>query len=479
MIEIDTVNESNDIKNALFDSDEFSCRVLKYMARFDTTLQGARDAKVKPQDFQSGLKGTKLYQELAKLIFEFKVAPIDISTFNIYYKAKEEKGSFKNYHSVNIDEAVVEIFEGEVTEADRLNTEAMLTDFVVRRREKKVLEDKKQNAEWVRNELNQIHDERVSISVSKDAEFISPFTEFVSTTQRPVIKMGMGIMDSKGGSIGPEECGLIIGHSGTGKTAVASYMMRGVALNGRKVLYISAEEPARNIVNRWYSQTFNMNYTDLHRGEFDTERLKREAWDSLDDDRRAQLSRLNIVDVRSVYPLNRRAIEEILERKADAGFIPDVVCIDQMDYLRPMKSVAKNTGKWQEYEYIAFDCDTLSQYKIGGTEKIALWVLHQATGDMQWDFTYNDIAGFKGIVKPFDLAVGIGREDRESNHINLFSLKVRHSEHFRSPQFADFAHMSFKEDLSYKPKAVRDKEEKKFSKAKKAVKPAEEVEAAE
>ena len=477
MIEIDTIGESNDIKNALFDSDEFSVRVLKYMARFDSTLQVARLAKIKPKDFQAGLHGTKLYQELSKLIFEFKVAPIDISTFNIYYKAKEEKGSFKSYHSVNIDEAVAEIFEGEVEEADRLNTEAMLSDFVVRRREQKVLQDKKANAEWVREQLNQIHDERVSMSVAKDAEFISPFTEYVETIQRPIIKMGMGIMDSKGGSIGPEECGLIIGHSGTGKTAVASYMMRGVALNGRKVLYISAEEPARNIVNRWYAQTFNMNYTDLHRGEAITERQKREAWEQLDEDARTQLSRLNIVDVRGVNPLNRRAIEEVLERKADAGFIPDVICIDQMDYLRPMRAVAKGTGKWQEYENIAFDCDELSQYKIGGTEKIALWVLHQATGDMKWDFTYNDISGFKGIVKPFDLAVGIGREDRESNHINLFSMKVRHSEHFRSPQFADFAHMSFTEDLSYKPKEVREKEAKKFAKAKGPAKPAQEVEA--
>lgn len=451
--------EDNGAQNALFDSDEFSLRILKYMSRDNTFFESVRAAKIKPDDFVSGTKGTKLYKELAIIVFQFQVAPIDMPTWNIYYKAREAEGKFTNFHAQTINDTVETMFEDEIVPAEMENTRVLLNAFSLRRRTFKILQAKKDNAEWTRNELNKIFDEQQTITVSNEAEYISPFEQLVTSDKKTTFKMGMGLLDSKAGGVGPEECGLLLGHSGTGKTAVASFMMRGIALHGSKALYISAEEPARNIVNRWYAQQFNIDYTALYRGEAELE--KQQCFGNLTDDEREQLARLQIVDVRSVNPLNIDAIKKVLEQKADKGFIPNVVLIDQMDYLRPKRPVAKNAGKWQEYENVAFDCDELSQYKIAGTEPIALWVLHQATGDMKWEFTYNDIAGFKGIVKPFDLAIGIGREDRESTHINLFSLKVRHSEHFQSPQRADFARMKFEEDLTYKCKAVREKEEKK------------------
>jgi hypothetical protein len=120
-----------------------------------------------------------------------------------------------------------------------------------------------------------------------------------------------------------------------------------------------------------------------------------------------------------------------------------VIFIDQMDYMKPDRPVAKGAQKWQEFETIAFECDKLSQYRINGTHTFALWLVHQAKGNMLWEFGYDNISGFKGIVKPFDVALGVGRFSKDTPYINLFSMKVRHTQHFVQSYHALFENMNF------------------------------------
>jgi KaiC/GvpD/RAD55 family RecA-like ATPase len=304
------------------------------------------------------------------------------------------------------------------------------------------------------------------VRVSAHARTLDPFagTTPVKSSRTSGVLTGIGVLDNKTGGLGKGECGLIIGHSGSGKTAVASFMMRQMALHGQKVLYLSAEEPAENIIHRLYAQQFKIDYTEMYRGNKEME--KQQAFGELDNATREKLQRIRVIDIRDLTPIGEKGIQKVLEQQADAGFIPDAVIIDQMDYLRPEKGMAKDASKWQLYENVAFEMDHLSQYKIQDTHEIALWVLHQATGAPVWTFDYNQIAGFKGIVKQFDMVLGIGRESSDSSHINIFSLKVRHSEMFTAPHRADFNFMSFTPDLNYKPAFMQDKKKSKSKKEK-------------
>ena len=64
---------------------------------------------------------------------------------------------------------------------------------------------------------------------------------------------------------------------------------------------------------------------------------------------------------------------------------------------------------------------------------------------MKWEFGYDDIAGFRGIVKPFDMCLGVGRFSKEEPYINLFSIKTRHTEHVKQSYYAEFQYMKFTE----------------------------------
>ena len=64
----------------------------------------------------------------------------------------------------------------------------------------------------------------------------------------------------------PGEIGLLVGHSGTGQTSVASFAAVQLALAGANVIYATLEEPLGDIVNRMYAQEFGVSYSDLHRG---------------------------------------------------------------------------------------------------------------------------------------------------------------------------------------------------------------------
>lgn len=452
------------IKHFDYDDDDYSELLLKYLIRDSEVFTAAQRTKLLADDFIVGLKGSKLYKEFANVAFELNNSPCDKELFRIHLANKAEQGILNNYDGDKIEALFEMIFE--FTPQNTENIVDKLPEFIKHRRTNKILTAHKGEPLRVADELAKLNDEFTAVSVSAQAVVLDPFAGMVAVaaTNKKGIPTGVGKVDAKTGGLGRGECGLLIGHSGTGKTAVATYIMRKAAIAGFKALYISCEEPAENIIHRWYAQQFKINYTEMYRGNAEME--KQQAFGQITPEEKEDLSRLRIVDVRPMAPLSAKTIKEVIDQQVASGFIPAVVLIDQLDYLKPLKIVQKNAAKWQEYEQVAFELDHLSQQRIGPDEnEFALWVLHQATGDMTWEFTYNDIAGFKGIVKPFDIAIGIGREDREANHINLFSLKVRHSEHFKAPQLAEFGHMTFTDDPSYKPKEQREREDRSRTKA--------------
>jgi energy-coupling factor transporter ATP-binding protein EcfA2 len=261
------------------------------------------------------------------------------------------------------------------------------------------------------------------------------------------------------------ECGLLVGQSGCGKTAVISSIAISAARSGKKALYIALEEPHNNIINRWYANQFEISYTDLHYGKPGIDLVLNEAFKNLEEnDKRVLKENLDIIDARRLTPITTDQIKTLIENKAKQGFIPDIVLIDQMDYMRPVKTPTKSAAKWENYEEIAFNCDMLSQYKILDKHNFALWVVHQAKGEPMWTYGFDTISGFKGIVKPFDVAFGVGRPNRDTPYVNIFSLKVRHTQHVKRSYRADFQYMRFTDAGNWHPESLESAKKKKTSK---------------
>lgn len=451
----------------LYDTDDMSEIFLKCYLTSEEVNVLAKRCKFTPDDLVSGVKGMEIYKRFAEIGDNVGLVPCDKQVFNMHLNQAIDDKKLEDYEPEDIQTLFEYVFDKDVSKVSYMKEHA--PNFIIRRRALKIVTNKKDDTVAIQDELSKLADTIQDAKISAVAKVLDPGAVMVKATRAAGsgILFNIPLIDSKVGGLGKGECALILGHSGSGKTAIASFLTRQMGLQGKNVLYISAEEPAENIVHRIYAQAFNIDYSAMHRGEAEME--KQEAWGQMTDEERAKISRIRVVDVRDLTPISPKGLIKVIEQQAAAGFIADAVVVDQLDYTRPDKAMPKGTAKWQEYETTAFELDTtLSQHKIQGIHEFALVVIHQATGEMLWSYDYDKIAGCKGIVRPFDLAMGVGREDKEATHINLFSLKVRHASNFSLPMRADFSHMTFTADSGYKNKAEREKEARKSLRAQKA-----------
>lgn len=241
------------------------------------------------------------------------------------------------------------------------------------------------------------------------------------------------------------DVGLLVGHTGTGKTSYSTFVAIQFALAGSKVLLVTLEEPARNIVNRMYAQEFGVNYSDLHRGS-------QPAVDEVNaglkanSDRKAFLSNISILDL-SREPQQTHEIQDAITRKIGAGFRPDVVLLDQLERISVDSDEAESLGT-KSPECI--EASTLSMAirpatlirECLGEGNFITWVLHQVVGDCSLDFTTKEIEGGIDVAKHFDCVVGIGRAEKDSSQLRVFSMTP--AIRFEQVLDADFPHMRFK-----------------------------------
>lgn len=430
------------MSNALYNNTDIDEIFIKHFVRSKAVLDRAKELGIKGEDFlTSTLAGIRIYKHIVDLIFEINETPIDRKIVELGLGKKKDEGLLDKDDLQQIGPLLDWCYSSEALNEDYCCTH--LLPFMRYRRFSKAVDSFKDDPIQAYAEL---HKEALTITdkrVATDAKFASPFMSAMYSELSEGILTGFPKVDEVMEGLGREECGLLVGHSGTGKTAVASAMSLYAAHTGRKVLYISLEEPMRGVVNRWYASELNLNYTRLHHGRSEIKNELIAAFDLMPaESKKILVENLQIVDARGLTPISYSEIKTLIDMKAGQGFIPDMVIIDQMDYMRPEKLLPKGAAKWQEFEQIAFECDKLSQYLIKG-QTFALWVIHQSKGQMQWTFGYDEISGFKGIVKPFDVAMGIGRYSRDTPYINLFSLKVRHTQHFEQSYNALFENMKF------------------------------------
>ncbi len=441
---------------SMYNSSDFDEMLLAHLVRDQESLTRAKKIKVESDDFlTSQIAGLRIYKEFAETILKFDKTPIPKEILEIEIAEKVENGVIYGVDSDQIEALInsfytVALLPGYVKEH--------LIPFVKYRRFSK-LQQSIPNTVDLYTELNKVAIDLSFVEHTEDITFVHPFDRPILVKESFGMSTGFMKVDAKFGGLNKEECGLILAASGSGKTAVGINVALGAA-TAHNTLYIGLEEPYENLICRWYANKFGLRYNLLKKGNPTEQALLKTAFSDMDCASRDKLRRLSIVDARMQCPLSIQGIIDILEKKAAEGFIPECVIIDQMDYMMPRKKLKRDSDKWAEYEQIAFECDELSQYKIAGEHTFGLWVLHQITGRPKWEYTYDDISGFRGIIKPFDVALGIGRYDKKekkedtkegqeeeeiivSPYINISSLKSRHSEQFAQPYFADFGKMQF------------------------------------
>lgn len=423
----------------LYETEDFLELVIKHIARSPKALDAAKRFKVQPNDFGS----ISVYQAFIKIILEIGEVPLNPTLFFTKVKEMYSTGTLLKSQQQQILD-----FWDWIHNDEPLNTEYVIEQLPLmlkHRRFSKLLNDGRSNPDELTSNLNALAFDFKHSGYDEASCSFSPFAQMIFKMRRESFTTGFRRIDEASLGLGLQELGMIIGYSGSGKTALATHSALQNVMQGKKVLYLSLEEPAENVCNRFYSNYFKINYSALHSGDGVAQAELSTKMAELSEQDIQILSNLRIEDLRNRTPVTADYIATYLDRFAqEKGFVPDLIYIDQMDYLESKK---KYDSMWQKFESVAFEVDDLCNHLIAGEHKFAVWLLHQATGKMRRYFTNAEIAGFKGIIKPADLVIGIGKDKPDDVKVSLFSLKCRHAKNFNMDFEADLAFMRF-EDLT-------------------------------
>ena len=421
----------------IFNNAEYIELVIKCLFRDKQALQKAIDLKVRPLDF-----GTiSIYNAFVETALEIGAAPISSRLCITHIST-----ILKKHNILDADKENVLAFWEFIYNDDPTNAEYVIqhfADFIKFRRYQSLKVDKLNSPEELVTEATKLVDE---ISLKDNASGIrifNPFDELVLVEHKESLITGFAAIDAVSKGLNYQEMGIILGHSGSGKTAVAVYSAIQNAKAFRKVLYLSLEEPAENICSRIYSNVFRIPYTDLHKGNVLVQQDLKEAFKHISPRDSEGLKNLKIHDLREATPLTAKFIANYLDKLyQETGYHPDLVYIDQMDYLTTND---KYDAEWQKYGKVSFEVDDLSNHLIGGEHMFSVWLLHQASGKMTRSFTNGEISGFKGIIKPADMCLAIGRDSSQDEIVSIFSLKSRHAKNFQFDYLAELQYMNFEQ----------------------------------
>jgi hypothetical protein len=410
---------------------------IRCLYRDKKVLQKALDLDVKPEDFGS-IDIYKLFVEAALTVGEAPINPkLCLTTI---------KPLFKKYNILNTDLDTILKFHDFIYNDDPTNSDYLLrnlADFVRFRRYQTLRADKISSPEELVKEASRLIADIETRDNSAEVAVFTPFKDLVVLQHKETIPTGFNAIDSEARGLNYQELALIIGHSGSGKTAMAVYSAIQSAKRNRKVLYLSLEEPAENICSRIYSNIFRIPYTDLHKGSVLKQEDLREAFLQMPEVEKAGMQNLQVHDLRYVTPVTCRYIQNYLDQLYEkTGYHPDVIYIDQLDYIT---SIQKCDQQWQKYERAAFEVDELCDHLIGGEHKFSVFLLHQAAGKMTKRYTNAEISGFKGVIKPADMVLAIGRDSTQDDNVNIFSLKCRHAKNFQYEYLAELEYMNFEQ----------------------------------
>jgi len=442
----------------IFNSADFIEQLIRGFYRSPSLIQYAVELGVTPNDFGT-LRVYNLFVDVA-ISLRTVVSP---ETALIHLKAKMPDYELGDANSPQVASLWSHVFSTAVPDTEFEYLKRTLPAFVKFRRYQEIQGEHHETPEELVQAATALLSDLELRTKSGDVRESTPFLELTMLESRPAIFTGFDAIDQCTHGLQIQEFGMILGHSGSGKTAMAVYSALQTALDGHKVLYLSAEEPMENINYRVYSNIFRIEYSNLHVGDALAKDELRRAFNLLDPVTREKLSNLKVHDMRDVTPMTAAYILDYLnDYYRRTGWAPTVVYIDQLDY---MTSSEKVEATWQKIEKTTFEIDWLSNQLIGGEHKFSVWLLHQVGGKMQRKFTNAEISGFKGVLKPVDMALAIGRDTPQDTLVSIFSLKARHAKNFQFDYHADLKFMNFEEaghaDVEKMNQENKDKRDKK------------------
>ena len=432
--------------------------MIRHLFRDSTMMQEASNLGLKPEDF--GTIG--VYRAFTATAMEIGEAPIDPTLC-----LARLRPHLKTYDLGNDDDTVVNMWEfiyrGELISASHMIES--LTEFIKFRRFQLLKFAYGGTPEALIEESNKLVGDIALRKSTGEIRELDPFRVMVLVEHRESLLTGFAGVDTAARGLNYQELGLILGHSGSGKTAMAIYSALQNAKQFRSVLYISLEEPAENISCRLYSNVFRIPYTALHKGDTFAQQDLKNAWTNVPCREREALQNLKVHDLRYAAPITAKYIKNYLDKLYhERGYHPDLVYIDQMDY---MTSTEKYDSAWQKYEKVAFEVKELTNHLIGGKHPFSVWLLHQAGGKMTKSYTNADISGFKGVIKPADMVLAIGRDSAQDSMVSIFSLKSRHAKNFKFDFLAELEFMNFEQmDRGAEDRAKEEDADKKVARRK-------------
>ena len=407
------------------DSSEFAEELIKHLIRDKKCYRKAKDLNLTADLFGDSETGNRVYREFVNIVMEVDDSPITWEVFAGHYKNKFENGKFDTSQEDQIIEFIEAIYNGELSSDYILR---LIPDFVKRKKTKQLQHRYKDDPDSFTSEYSKINIEikRATSGAVMTTRMCSPMDTYVPPSFSAIIPTGLTSIDGSMRGLGLQELGFVLGASGAGKSTLAVVLAKNAAGLGKKVLYVTLEEGSSNIRDRFLSSLLDLSYSNLHAGIIEAAVVQKK----IDDFERKTMyfNNLKILDLKDRSPLTVADLEEAINKECkELNFLPDLILIDQMDYI---DSNIKFVNEWQKYQQVAFDLDLFSHTLIGGTKPFGLYVMHQLKGDMKLEHHVEDISSFKGVVKPADVVLTIGRANPDSYVVKIKSLKVRHNKNF-------------------------------------------------
>ena len=419
----------------LYNDPDFIELVIKNIIMCPDVYEKARALKVSEEDFG----GIAVYRSFIKAAMDIGEAPVNSKLLTSKIKQAIKDGELPETQKELASEFIVWLYNEEP-----LNSKYVLdnlSSFVENRRYQRLTSEDSLTAKELAARAIEITQNVQMAEKSGNIIEYSPFENLVMPSTIEAFGTGFPTVDAVAYGISLQEFGMILGQSGSGKTSIATYMSLKNALNGRKVLYLSLEEPGKDICARLYANQFSIPYTDIHYNRNGAGMRLEEAFRNASQERIELLSRVKVHDLRDVTPVTARFIQNYIDGLYErTGWHPDLIMIDQLDYI---DADGEYESAWQKCEKAAFELDNLCNHRIGGKHKFAMWLLHQVKGKLQKHFTADDIASFRGVIKPADMVLCIGKDGQRDNNVDIFSLKSRHAPNFRFPYTAELEYMNF------------------------------------
>jgi hypothetical protein len=428
----------------IYDSSAFIDGLIKHLLHCPEMLKRARDLTVTGDDFiTDDVFGLRKYKVLVDTILKIGSVPIQQNLLIEYLRLEMDDSPAFIQLIEQLIPLVVELY----TKLDELNLVFFLAEFkpfIKHRRHQRVKHKYENDLDQLAVEVSKVNNEVNKDDWSQPAERVYPFRSLLEKPIYTMVPTGYPSLDTiLGGGLGYGEYGLLIGHSGAGKTALAVNLAYNAVLLGKKVTYFSMEDTVHNVVNRFYARAYRIQYTLLHNGNANMELTER--WDTLDPVASSALKQNLAVD--SLVGIGMLTCDQLYTRLVDHhekdGFLPDLVIVDQFQFVQPNIANAKDAA-WDKDRITSEELDQLS-HKTVADKRFGLWVLHQAKGSPKARYNASDLQGYKGIIQKADNVFCLGREKLTADECVIFSLKCRHAKNFELRFQAELEFMTISE----------------------------------